>query len=107
MKTGSKLFSAFLLGAATGALLAPEKGSELRKKLSKNANNLLDQLQDTIADGKEKFDDLKEKIVNKASALKEEMAEAKMEFEKQKRKAVKSNGHDRKNARAHASGRSR
>src|ERR1051325_2168605 len=86
MKQSSKLFSAFLLGAATGALLAPDKGSELRKELSKNANNLLDQLQDTVANGKGTFADLKEKIVNKASALKEEMSDAKMEYDIKKRK---------------------
>ena len=76
MKQSSKLFSAFLLGAATGALLAPEKGSELRKKVSKNAANLMDQIQDTIANPKGKFDDLKAQIIEKANSLKDEWAEA-------------------------------
>ena len=76
MKQSSKLFSAFLLGAATGALLAPEKGSDLRKKVSKNAANLIDQIQDTIANPKGKFDDLKAQILEKANSLKDEWTEA-------------------------------
>lgn len=100
----SKLFSAFLLGAATGALMSPEKGSDLRKKLSKNASNLLDQLQDTIANGKETFADLKEKILSRAASLKDEMSEIKRDVRKEAKAAHRT---ARKTVRANGSHRSR
>ena len=46
MKEHSKVLVAVILGAAAGAvlgmLIAPEKGSECRKKLSSFANDLVD-----------------------------------------------------------------
>lgn len=61
MNDNVKLLSALLLGAAAGAtlglLFAPEKGSELRRKLAGNAEDLIDQFQnkvvDRVVDGKD------------------------------------------------------
>lgn len=47
------------MGAIIGLLLAPEKGTELRKRLSDKAYDWADQLGDLIDSGKSKLDDLK------------------------------------------------
>ncbi|MBI3502937.1 MAG: YtxH domain-containing protein [Bacteroidetes bacterium] len=88
MKQSSKLFSAFLLGAATGALMSPEKGSVLRKKVAKNTAKLIDQLQDTIENPKGKLNDLKAQLIEKANELKEEFSEER-EKSKSRRKEPK------------------
>jgi len=62
---GSKLLWGFTLGLITGLLLAPDKGSETRQRISRKANDL-----------KDKFDDLVDSISEKLESFKNE-AEAK------------------------------
>jgi gas vesicle protein len=53
---GSKLLWGFTLGLVTGLLLAPEKGSETRKKLSRKASDLKEKFDDFVDSISEKFD---------------------------------------------------
>ncbi len=54
MKADSKVVLGLLAGAAIGAiagiLFAPDKGSETRKKITKNTSEMGDQLKDTFND---------------------------------------------------------
>ena len=54
MKADSKvllgLFAGAALGAIAGILFAPDKGSETRKKISKNTSDMGDQLKHTFND---------------------------------------------------------
>ena len=69
--SSGKVLLALLAGVAAGALLgvlfAPEKGSETRKKISKKgedyAENLTEKFNEFLAGVKEKFEDVKEKVI--------------------------------------------
>lgn len=54
-------------GAVIGMLIAPEKGSELRKKVRDTANDWACQLADLFAEGKAELQNLKGKASRKAS----------------------------------------
>lgn len=64
--TNSKLLWGFLAGAAIGGalgiLLAPDKGSETRKKIMEKGNDLSDAVMDKFNDVKDRFADVKEKF---------------------------------------------
>ena len=51
-------------GAIAGLLLAPEKGSHLRKRLSKKSSHLKDVVMDKMEDGLTGLQDLKKNILS-------------------------------------------
>ncbi|MBO9570626.1 MAG: YtxH domain-containing protein [Chitinophagaceae bacterium] len=57
-------------GAVVGLLLAPEKGSDMRKKVKDAANDWACQLADLFAEGKSEFNNMK----NKASRTAKDFA---------------------------------
>jgi gas vesicle protein len=66
MKLSANAFFS-ILGAATagviiGMLIAPEKGEDLRKNISKTAGDLADKLKDAIAKGERKFEDMSDEV---------------------------------------------
>jgi gas vesicle protein len=64
--TNSKVLWGFLAGAAIGGalgiLLAPDKGSETRRKIVEKGNDLSDAVKDKFNDVKDRFNDVKEKF---------------------------------------------
>jgi gas vesicle protein len=50
----------FLIGVGVGILIAPRKGSETRKKITKSVNNLSDYIDGMIEIGRGEADDLAE-----------------------------------------------
>jgi gas vesicle protein len=85
MSENTKILGALVLGAAAGAVLgllfAPDKGSELRKKIKGNVDDIIDQLSDKISEGKEALSDLKDKAMSKAEDLKSKASDLKNEAE--------------------------
>jgi gas vesicle protein len=75
MSDNGKVLSALLLGAAAGAvlglLMAPDKGSNTRKRIQDGASQLIDELTEKIKEGKEAINDLREKAMNTAADLKD------------------------------------
>lgn len=73
MKTDSKVLLGLLAGAAIGAiagiLFAPDKGSETRKKITKNTSEMGDQLKDT-------FNDFVDTVKDKYRNAKDEVEDA-------------------------------
>jgi gas vesicle protein len=57
-------------GAVIGLLLAPDKGSDLRKKISKAADDFAGNVTDMILTNKEKFYNAKDRVVSEARELK-------------------------------------
>jgi gas vesicle protein len=67
MDNTGKVITALLIGAAAGAmaglLLAPESGTKTRRKLSKTADDLLEDLEDAWEEGAEKIKELADEAV--------------------------------------------
>jgi gas vesicle protein len=74
MANNGKLMAALLLGAAAGAtlgvLFAPDKGSEMRKKIAGRASELGDELVNQMNKGKSAINDMKDRVTGKAEELK-------------------------------------
>ena len=71
MKSGKVLLSVLAgvaVGALAGVLLAPDKGSVTRKKISKKGDDLVNSV-------KEKFDELLDNVTKKVEEVKEEVAD--------------------------------
>jgi gas vesicle protein len=68
----SKLLWGFTLGLVTGLLLAPEKGSETRKKVSRKAADLKDKFDDFIDSVSERLDSFKNEAEGLAKNAKTE-----------------------------------
>ena len=62
-------------GAIIGMLVAPEKGSELRKRVKDTANDWACQLADLFAEQKENLENLRGKANRKAKDLRSEAEE--------------------------------
>lgn len=54
------------LGAVLGIMFAPDKGSETRRKIKDKGKKLADDVKDKLNKGREKFEDLKEGLKEKA-----------------------------------------
>ena len=67
MNNTSKILTALVALAAAGAivgiLFAPDKGSETRRKIKEQGRKVVDDVQYNFRKGKEKFNELKEDIV--------------------------------------------
>lgn len=50
-------------GAIVGILFAPDKGSETRRKINEQGKKIADDVKNKFRKGKEKFNELKEDIV--------------------------------------------
>jgi len=74
MTNNGKVLSALLLGGVAGAVLgilfAPDKGSETRKKIAKNTDSIIDQLNQKIEDGKSVLSNLRRKATDTAEEVK-------------------------------------
>lgn len=56
------------VGAVIGMLVAPEKGSDLRRKITDATGDWTTQLSDLLAQGKEQLNSLKNKATSQASS---------------------------------------
>jgi len=67
MDSTGKVIAALLVGAAVGAmaglLVAPDSGTKTRRKLSKTADDLLEDLEDAWEEGAEKIKELADEAV--------------------------------------------
>lgn len=81
MTTGTKvvlgILGAAAAGVAIGMLIAPEKGSELRKRVAKSAGDWVDNLNNLFVKGKEELEELGTTAVEKGRQAKA-MAEDKV-----------------------------
>jgi gas vesicle protein len=68
----SKFLVGFTLGIAAGLLLAPDKGSESRKKLSKAARDLKDKFDDFVDNVSDKYHTYKNEARDMASEARSE-----------------------------------
>jgi gas vesicle protein len=66
----SKFLTGLAVGVLAGILLAPDKGSETRRKLSEKGNDLKDKFNDFIDSIHEKFSDVKEEAEDAATDIK-------------------------------------
>jgi gas vesicle protein len=60
-------------GVVIGMLVAPDKGSELRKKIKTNANDWASNLADLFTAGKEKAENMASEAGNKFNRVKENL----------------------------------
>ena len=72
-KTILGILAAGAVGVAVGMLLAPEKGTDLRKSIKGSIDDLGEQLGDFIADGKEKLMGVADEFKTHANGIKKEV----------------------------------
>jgi len=61
------LVGAAAVGIAVGILLAPEKGSDARKKIAETANDIASRVGEWVNSGKEKAEDLANTVGQRAN----------------------------------------
>lgn len=66
-KTILAVMGAAAVGAIIGMLVAPEKGSDLRRRITDATGDWSSQLSDLLAQGKEQLNSLKSKATSEAS----------------------------------------
>ena len=71
-KTILGIIAAGAVGVAVGMLLAPDKGSNLRKSIKDSVDDLGDQLGDFISEGKEKLMGVADELKTHSSNIKKE-----------------------------------
>lgn len=67
-KTILAVMGAAAVGAVIGMLVAPEKGSDLRRKITDATGDWTTQLSDLLAQGKEQLNNLKNKATTQGSS---------------------------------------
>lgn len=66
-KTILAVMGAAAVGAVIGLLVAPEKGSDLRRRIQDRTGDWTHQLQDLLAQGREQLNNLKNKATSQTS----------------------------------------
>ena len=70
MNNTSKILTALgagaLVGGLLGVLFAPDKGSETRRKINGQGKKMVDNVQAKFRRGRDKFNDLKEDMIQSA-----------------------------------------
>lgn len=64
------LLAAAAAGAAIGVLIAPEKGSDLRKRIKNKASEWVDELSDLLATGRQEMNEAFSRAEDAAENLK-------------------------------------
>jgi gas vesicle protein len=67
-------------GVVIGLLIAPEKGSDMRKRIKRTAGGWVDNVSNLFADGKEELDDIKDKVRHAKSGAEEKVNKIKESF---------------------------
>lgn len=70
------ILGAAAAGLVIGMLVAPEKGSDLRKNLKQTTDDWVDELSQWIGKGKEYIDEVRNRAAEEASSLQEEAEES-------------------------------
>lgn len=70
------MLAAAAAGAAFGVLVAPEKGAELRKKIKNRFDEVVDDMAELLAIGKDEIKDLYKEAREDAENLKNQASEA-------------------------------
>lgn len=72
-KTVLALFAGIAAGVALGVLLAPEKGTETRHKISDSTNKLSNELRDKVLEGINKIRAKKDELSKSSADLADEI----------------------------------